>query len=144
MEIKNKYKYALLALLALTKTYPSSEPVQIEEIATLQNVPSRYLQTLLAALRSKGLIKSIRGVNGGYILAVDPRTTTLLDALNCIEELDSVTSVEYTSVKTVERNLVRVLWQEAATAGLSVLQKYTLQDLYERQAIRNAVPMYYI
>lgn len=68
MQFSSKYEYTLLALLELTSAYPKGEFLHIRQIAALQNIPSRYLEQILATLRNGGLIKSTRGSKGGYIL----------------------------------------------------------------------------
>lgn len=144
VELSNKSEYALLALLELAKSYPSGESLQIRQIAELQNIPNRYLDQLLATLRRGGLIKSIRGAKGGYVLAREPEKITLFDALNCIEGLNTVVSDD-TAQKTIESKLIEEIWLEALCAVNSVLQKYTLQDLCERRASRRQMAlMYYI
>lgn len=145
MELLSKSEYALLALLELADYYPSGEPLQIRQIATLQNIPKRYLEQLLTALRRGGLIRSIRGSKGGYILTRDPRRITILDALSCVEGLDPATSVKNTASKAVESEVIQEIWQEACEACNSVLQKYTLRDLCERRTARQERGlMYYI
>ncbi len=145
MELSNKSEYALLALLELASCYTSGESLQIRQIAALQNIPNRYLEQLLATLRRKGLIKSIRGAKGGYILARDPRTITLLEALSCMEGLDALAPACDTNTKTVETQAIQEMWQEACQAANTVLQKYTLQDLCERRLIHQQKEiMYYI
>ena len=144
MELGCKSEYALLALIELATCYQSGEPLQIRQIATLQNIPDRYLEQLLGTLRRGGLIKSIRGAKGGYVLAREPQKITLLEALNCMEGLDSV-SVKHSAIKTVESDVVQDIWQEARQAASSVWQKYSLQDLCERRTVRQQIElMYYI
>ncbi|AFZ24094.1 rrf2 family protein, putative transcriptional regulator [Cylindrospermum stagnale PCC 7417] len=145
MELSNKSEYAILALLELATCYPKGEPLQIREIAALQHIPSRYLEQLLATLRRQGLIKSIRGAKGGYVLAREPGKITLLDALNCMEGLDPVPSSFDPHQHTVEGEVIQDVWLEARQAANTVLQKYTLQDLCERRVTRERRElMYYI
>lgn len=145
MEISNKSEYALLALLELASRYPSGESLQIRQMAVLQDIPNRYLEQLLATLRRGGLIKSIRGAKGGYVLARDPRKITLLEAWICIEGVEAVTSKVEQSSKTLETQIIEEIWQEARQAANSVLEKYTLQDLCERRSSqRDKELMYYI
>jgi Rrf2 family protein len=145
VELSNKSEYALLALLELASCYNSGESLQIRQIAALQDIPNRYLEQLLATLRRGGLIKSIRGAKGGYVLARDPRKITILDAFNCIEGSDVVSSPDDTSPTTVESDVIHEVWQEARQAAYGVMQNYTLQDLCERRAVRrNMELMYYI
>ena len=146
MLLSNKSEYAILALLELAISYSNGEPLQIREIAALQHIPNRYLEQLLATLRRKGLIKSIRGAKGGYVLAREPWKITLLDALECMEGMDIVVSSNFEdNPSTVECEVIQDVWQEARQAANAVLQKYTLQDLCERRASRERKQiMYYI
>jgi len=145
VQLSSKIEYALLALLELATHYNSGEPLQIRQIAALQNIPVRYLEELLATLRRGGLIKGLHGAKGGYILAREPKKITLLEAWCCMEGTDAATSVKKTTPKTVERKLVEEIWQEASQAANSVWQKYTLEDLCERRTARQQMEiMYYI
>ncbi|MBW4507729.1 MAG: Rrf2 family transcriptional regulator [Scytonematopsis contorta HA4267-MV1] len=145
MELSHKSEYAILALLALAASYPTGESLQIRQIAEIQNIPVRYLEQLLAVLRRGGLIKSIRGAKGGYILSRDPRTTTLWDAFNCIEGLEGVFPDYKASSKTVDSSIILEVWQEVQGAAVLVLQKYTLQDLCDRrQFFQQTLTMYHI
>ena len=136
MELLSKSQYALLALLELAAYYSSGEPLQIRQMATLQNIPNRYLEQQLATLKRGGLVKSIRGVKGGYVLAREPWKITILDALICVEGLDATAPVENTTSEKLESKVIHEIWQEAGDAANCVLQKYTLQDLYERRKAR--------
>lgn len=145
VELSNKSEYALLALLELADRYTSGESLQIRQMAMLQDIPNRYLEQLLATLRRRGLIKSIRGAKGGYVLARDPRTITLLDAVSCMEGLDAVAPEVDKNSTHIETQLIQEVWYEAGQAANAVLQKYTLQDLCDRRASQgNKQLMYYI
>ncbi|BAT52398.1 BadM/Rrf2 family transcriptional regulator [Nostoc sp. NIES-3756] len=145
VELSNKSEYALLALLELADRYTSGESLQIRQMAVLQDIPNRYLEQLLATLRRRGLIKSIRGAKGGYVLARDPRTITLLDAVSCMEGLDAVAPGVDKNNTHIETQLIQEVWDEACQAANAVLQKYTLQDLCDRRAMHgNKELMYYI
>jgi Rrf2 family protein len=144
VELSNKSEYALLALLELATRYSSGESLQIRQIAVLQHIPNRYLEQLLATLRRRGLIKSIRGAKGGYVLARDPRMITLLEAFTCMEGVDTAPDVD-SDTTTVETQVIQEIWHEARQAANAVLQKYTLQDLCDRRDIhRHKEIMYYI
>ncbi|MFB8789264.1 MAG: Rrf2 family transcriptional regulator [Potamolinea sp.] len=145
MELSCKTEYALLALLELTSYYNEGEPLQIRQIAAVQNIPDRYLEQLLATLRRGGLIHSQRGAKGGYVLGREPWKITLLDVINCLEGLDSKASKSEITPKTVERALVGEIWQEVHDRANDVLRGYTLQDLCEKRNYRRQLDiMYYI
>lgn len=146
VELSCKSEYAILALLELAIHYQSGEPLQIRQIAAQQNIPDRYLEQLLATLRRGGLVKSLRGSKGGYLLAREPWKITLYEVLGCVEGLDKVqTCEEDTRPKTVDGGVVEEIWQEARQAANSVFQNYTLADLCEKRDSRRQLDlMYYI
>ncbi|HEY9630378.1 MAG: Rrf2 family transcriptional regulator [Oscillatoriophycideae cyanobacterium NC_groundwater_1537_Pr4_S-0.65um_50_18] len=145
MELSCKSEYALLALMELATQYSSGEPLQIRQIAAEQNIPDRYLEQLLAALRRAGIVRSQRGARGGYLLAREPWKITLLEVLSCIEGAESRPTEPGREAKSVEEMIVREIWQEAGRATDAVLQKYTLQDLAEKRSSRRQLDfMYYI
>ena len=67
MKISTKGRYGLRALIDLAR-YSEAEPVSISCIAERQNLSERYLEQLMSLLKKAGLIKSIRGAGGGYVL----------------------------------------------------------------------------
>lgn len=145
MELSCKSEYALLAVLELAAAYRDQEPLQIRHIAALHDIPDRYLEQLLATLRRRGIIRSIRGAKGGYILAKEPWQTSLFEVMDCIEGLENQNKGSTTTPETLDQGVVREIWREAWAAANQVLQDYTLQDLCERrQAKRQLDIMYYI
>ncbi len=145
MELSPKVEYALLALLELTAWYEQQIPVRIQAIADRQQLGDRYLEQILATLRRGGLVRSQRGAKGGYLLARDPRSVTLFDAIECMEG-NSASDAETASVQpTPSVEAVREIWQEMYRTLHKMMQKYTLQDLYERQKAKQPQDiMYYI
>lgn len=144
MELSCKTEYTLLALMELASHYSRREPLQIRQIAAQQEIPDRYLEQLLAALRRGGLVLSQRGAKGGYILAREPWEISVLDAIACLEGSDSRQPLVATG-KTVEGEVVVQVWQEIRDRTATILQQYTLQDLCDRRDARaHAAIMYYI
>ncbi|MEH2362708.1 RrF2 family transcriptional regulator [Nostoc sp.] len=145
MRLPNKFEYSLLAMLALVDSYQNGDPMQIKQIAELKGIQNRYLEQLLATLRGRGLINSIRGAKGGYILARDPRKITVLDVLTAIEGVEIDAPANNTTIETMESGIVEEVWQEACQSANLVFQKHSLQDLWERRSKRQQRElMYYI
>lgn len=145
MELSSKSEYALLALFELASCYDSGESLQIQQIADAQDIPKRYLEQLLASLRRGGLIKSTRGVRGGYVLAKDPRQMTVLDALKCIEGLDTIPLQDTNTMCATASGVIKYVWKEATHSLYEVLENYTLQDLCDLQTQNSPTAlMYYI
>jgi len=145
VELSCKTEYTLLALLELTGHYNQGEPLQIRQIAAQQHIPDRYLEQLLATLRRGNLVRSQRGAKGGYILAREPWTITLLDVINCLDGSTEIASGRQTSAITEASALVQETWQEVRDRTNDILRDYTLQDLWEKLNNRQQLNiMYYI
>ncbi|NJS16007.1 MAG: Rrf2 family transcriptional regulator [Nostocaceae cyanobacterium CSU_2_110] len=145
MELSSKLQYALLALLELASSYESGQPLQIQQIADAQNIPKRYLEQLLATLRRGGLIKSTRGVKGGYVLAREPRQITVLDAVSCIEGQEALLPSTNPTSETVDGKVIQGVWQDGLQALFKVLQEHSLADLCELRHQHLPIQlMYYI
>ncbi len=136
----------MLALFNLAQHYSSGEPLQIKAIASQQGIPERYLEQLLASLRRQGLVRSLRGSKGGYLLGREPWNIHLYEIIEAIEGGDSGKQRNSLIAKeTLEQDILRDTWAEVRSAAESVLKKYTLQDLCDLRAQRQrANVMYYI
>lgn len=143
-----KCKYALSALIELATVYASGYPLQSREIARRQNIPDRYLEQVLATLKRGGLVRSQRGVNGGYLLALEPSSVSVLDVIQCVDgsKLDrSVPSPEPSADATLESTIVCEIWLEARESMELILSQYSLKDVIDKRDVRqHASVMYYI
>lgn len=84
MKLSTKGRYGLRAIIDLAR-YSENEPVSINSIATRQNISERYLEQLVALLKKAGLVKSIRGASGGYVLAKEMEEISVGDVLRALE-----------------------------------------------------------
>ena len=82
--ISTKGVYGLTAMYELSK-HEADTPMQIKEISSNANIPQNYLEQLLSKLRRAGLVKSIRGAKGGYVLAFLPEEIKVVDILIALE-----------------------------------------------------------
>lgn len=85
--ITQKMKYALKALLTLADeaARPDPKPLTIEEIARRSDTPKRFLEHILLEVRNAGVIASIRGRSGGYLLVRKPEEISISDLLRRID-----------------------------------------------------------
>jgi len=83
----SKVDYALRALLDLA-CQRSGRPAQSREIAVRQDIPESYLNQLLVILRRAGLVRSVRGAAGGYVLGREPGLTTVADVVDALHGAD--------------------------------------------------------
>lgn len=84
MKLSTKGRYGLRAFVDLA-VYSEKEPVSLSNIACRQDISLSYLEQLIAKLKKAGLVKSIRGVNGGYILAKPIEEISVGDILRALE-----------------------------------------------------------
>jgi Rrf2 family protein len=146
MKISSKGEYGLRALFDLSMHY-GSRPRRSREIAEAQRVAEDYLNQLLIIMRKAGLIHSLRGPQGGHVLARPPHQITLYDALTELE--GSLSPVDY-SAELRERNQVEVdeilnpIWNELEQKIIQTLKSTTLQTLVERHQARYSEVMYHI
>ena len=84
--ITQKMKYALKALMELAAEWASDgHPLRIEEIAKRSGTPKRFLEHILLEVRNAGIIASVRGRHGGYVLIKSPREVSLSELLRLID-----------------------------------------------------------
>jgi len=129
ISITTKSPYALQALAELGRTGDSA-PVPIGELARRRDIPVQFLEQLFAVLRRAGVLRSQRGVKGGYSFAKPPSEITVLEL---VELLDGPLGAD-----------ARGVFADAATAARDVLAKTTIQDVIEREAREAGSAMYYI
>jgi Rrf2 family protein len=90
MKVSTRGDYASRALLSLTlhdaaSGVVASSPTSVRDIAERTGLPQPYLEQILLALKGAGLVRSKRGVGGGYVLARDPATITLGDIVSAVD-----------------------------------------------------------
>ena len=84
MKLSVKSDYAARAVIALARHYHSGEAQKVEELALAQGVPANYLVQILIELKAQKIVKSIRGKEGGYLLARPPAEISLGDVLRAV------------------------------------------------------------
>ncbi|MDR7073615.1 cysteine metabolism transcriptional regulator CymR [Fictibacillus barbaricus] len=139
MKISTKGRYGLTIMMALAKK-SGEGPIALKLIAKEHSLSEHYLEQLIAPLRNAGLVKSIRGAYGGYILAKEAGTITAGDIIRVLE--GPISPVE---VMDDEEPAKRNLWIKIRDAVKDVLDSTTLEDLanYEDEGAQDAY-MFYI
>lgn len=85
MKIPSKIRYALQGLLDLAERYGAGGPVSVKELAARHGISDKFLEGIFAQLRAHGLVESVKGKTGGYLLADRPERISLLDVLLVFE-----------------------------------------------------------
>jgi Rrf2 family protein len=85
VKVSTRGDYASRALLSLALHADGSGPTSVRDIAERTGLPQPYLEQILLALKGAGLVRSKRGVGGGYVLAREPSTITLGDIVSAVD-----------------------------------------------------------
>ena len=128
ISITTKSPYALKALAELARS--GEGPVPIGELARRRDIPVQFLEQLFAVLRRAGVLRSQRGVKGGYALARPAHEITVLEL---VELLDGRLGAGSEGI-----------FADAAEAARTVLGSTTIADVVEREARAAGVAMYHI
>jgi Rrf2 family cysteine metabolism transcriptional repressor len=129
LSITTKSPYALDALVEL-HLHGDSGPVPIAELARKRGIPVQFLEQLFATLRRAGILRSQRGVGGGYTFA---RPAAEISVLEVVELLDGPVGHD-----------ARGVFADMAHAARSVLSSSTVADVAEAEARAAGTPMYHI
>ena len=132
MRISTRGRYGLRAMLELARGFGEA-PILMSTLAERQGLSRKYLHALLTVLKSNGLVHSVRGPGGGFILTRSPGNITLSDVLGAVEgPLSLVDCVADRKVcDRVDWCVARRVWQELSGAIENVLDGVTLQDLID-------------
>jgi len=146
MRITTKGRYAVRALLDLALFYDRG-PVNLQNICQRQNISADYLEQILRRLRNAGLVRSVRGPKGGFMLAKPPEAITIWEVVSLLSEpLEPAPCVRPAGrAKACERLshcAAHVLWDDLQKNIADFLTKRTLRDLCEsaRQLLNSDSP----
>ncbi|MBB4064492.1 RrF2 family transcriptional regulator [Gellertiella hungarica] len=132
--ISQKAKYALRALSALARG-DRAQPRQISEIATSQNIPKKFLEQILLDLKREGIVRSLRGKQGGYLLLKPAAEITFGEVLRIIDgplaPLPCLSITAYRRCDDCDGELsceIRHVFHRVAEAERAVLFSSTIAD----------------
>ena len=139
MKLSVKSDYAARAVLGLARHHPSGVALRVEDLAAEQGVPANYLVQILIELKAQGIARSVRGKEGGYLLARPPGEITLGDVLRSVH--GTVFDTPALSDPDCPPELKRA-WQKLQTAMETAADSVTFQQMLEESSAKEK--MYYI
>jgi Rrf2 family protein len=144
MKISTKGRYGLRVMVELAARFGRG-PVLVEDIAKSQGISSKYIHVLVAGLKSAGLVRAVRGPNGGYQLTRSPANITAQDVISALEGKSApVPCVADSSFcPRADRCAARDVWCEVAAAVDGVLANITLEQLALQQHAKQEAPLTY-
>jgi Rrf2 family transcriptional regulator, cysteine metabolism repressor len=134
MRVSMKGDYGVRALVELAHHYGEG-PIQSAAIASRQSIPEPYLDQLLTALRRAGLIRSVRGPQGGHALIRDPRELRLSEAIMALEgSLAPISCLDDpTGCPRTTHGSLHAVWDEVHKATMTILENVTIADLADKE-----------
>lgn len=134
MKITYKSEYAMRAILDLSYKFDSNEIVPLPEIVRRQNVPEKYLEHIMLALKKGGFVDSKRGIGGGFFLKKKPQDITLGSILRLIdgpiEPTAGIQSGEpVLKIANEEQKAFEEVWMNVTTAISGVIDHVTFADI---------------
>lgn len=132
MRISTKGHYGVQAMFELAQHYGTG-PVSLRAIAGRQEISEHYLEQLIAGLRKAGLVSSVRGAQGGYILARNPADIKVGDIVRVLEgpiaPVECVNDNETDHCLRSEFCITRGVWEKVKDSIEDVLDSISLADM---------------
>ena len=133
MKLSTRTRYGIRAVIELAEG-DARKPLQLKLIAQRQDISVKYLEQLMNVLRTGGIVRSIRGARGGYILAKPPNQIKLGEVFSCLEgpviTAECVEDEDY--CRRAADCAARLLWIQVEEAIKNVLDSMTVQDLIDK------------
>jgi len=139
VKLSVKSDYAARAVLGLARHYSTGAALRVEDLASEQGIPGNYLVQILIELKAQGIARSLRGKDGGYLLAKPPSEITLGDVLRAVHgtvfDTPALTDPECPPE-------LRRAWHRLQTTLDTAANGVTFQQLLEESSEKEK--MYYI
>lgn len=134
MKLSTKGRYGLKAMFDLAIHYGEG-PISLKSIAERQVISEHYLEQLIAGLRKAGLVNSVRGAQGGYMLAYKPSEITVGNIIRVLEgplgPADCVLEDEPASCQNSDYCVTRSVWEKIRLSISQVIDSITLQNMLD-------------
>ncbi len=136
MQFSTRSRYAVRALVELATSYGKG-PVKLKDVSASQNISLKYLEQVMSPLRLNGYVKTVKGSQGGYLLARVPAEISILEIVQCVEgSLSVVDCVDNPEVcERMHLCATRNIWVGLKEAIHRELSNISLAELAEKQSL---------
>ncbi len=143
MKLSTKGRYGLKAMFELSLNQENG-PVPLKFIAKKQNISDQYLEQIFSKLKKSGLVQSVRGAQGGYLLAKDAKEITVGDILTVLEGPISLSDcvLDEDVCENSSVCVTKVVWEKMKKGIDEVVNSITLQDMindYNKSKFKNDI-----
>jgi Rrf2 family protein len=144
MKLSTRSRYAARAIIEIARQ-KGDTPITRKTICESQDISSSYLENILIILKNQGIIKTIRGPRGGYVLAKEPEDINMYDIVRAFEgSISAVHCVDDPqNCPRYENCPTKVVWEALMKSQRDVLKSFTIGQLM-KGAEANSNPEYLI
>lgn len=150
MKLSTKGRYGVKAMFDLAQ-HVGEGPISLKSVAERQGISEHYLEQLVSGLRKAGLVKSVRGAQGGYVLGKEPDEIKVGDIIRVLEgpiaPVDCVSEEDPECCEKAKFCVTRTIWEKVRDSITEVLDSITLKDMVNDAAkieSERSLYMYYI
>ncbi len=139
MKLTTKGRYAVTAILDLA-LHNGSGPITLADVAQRQDISLSYLEQLFARLRRRGLVSSVRGPGGGYMLSRGADEISIAEVITAVDEnVDTTRCGGAQNCQNNGRCLTHDLWHDLSDRIHGYLSCISLHDLVMRRGVQEVV-----
>ena len=149
LKLSTKGRYGLRIMVDLA-IHSTGEHVSLSSVAERQKISSNYLEQVISSLRKAGLVKSVKGAQGGYLLANKPSKISVGEVLRALEgDFASVNErydTQSSENNTLQKSIQFMVWDKLAQKAYECVDSITIEDVANdyRYSKDNEKPMYFI
>jgi Rrf2 family protein len=134
MRLTTRSSYGIRALISMAAAYGQEKPLSLKDISKEEEISCVYLEQIFNKLKRSGLVKSVRGPKGGYLLSKDPSELTVLEVVTALE--DSYAGDRCLCGKELcekaSRCASKEVWEEVSVETKKALGRFSLGRLAAR------------
>ncbi|HWQ70771.1 MAG TPA: Rrf2 family transcriptional regulator [Desulfitobacteriaceae bacterium] len=147
MKLSTKGRYGVRAMFDLAQ-HNGQGPISLKSISERQGISEHYLEQLFSGLRKNGLVKSVRGAQGGYVLGREPEKIYVGDIIRVLEgpiaPVDCVAEEDPENCVKADFCVTRTIWEKVRDSIADVFDSITLADMIEDAAKKKSTASMYM
>lgn len=147
MKLSTRGRYGLKAMFDLAQ-HAGEGPISLKSIAERQDISEHYLEQLVSGLRKSGLVKSVRGAQGGYVLGREASKIRVGDIIRVLEgpiaPVECVSEEDPECCEKADFCVTRTIWEKVRDSISEVLDSITLEDMVQDAAKKESERKYYM
>lgn len=134
LKLSTKGRYGVRAMLDLAQ-HAGEGPIALKSIAERTELSEHYLEQLISGLRKAGLVRSVRGAQGGYVLGKEANQISVGDVIRVLEgpiaPVECVSEEDPECCQKAQYCVTRTIWEKIRDSIADVVDSITLEDMVQ-------------